>query len=403
MKWKNQIICICLGLILGGAAHLAAGLGQDAGEYVLKRNSYGQGDASYRLLVKGLEEETVPLDISLSERAYTKEEAHRVYESIMEELPQYILGDNISLDQVRSDLNLITSLNQYGVRLKWESGNPEIVDSFGGVKSGKLQSGGCPVCLTVRLTEGKWPEEYTVPILVKPPLTTKQGQVRKAFMEMLSAEDERQNTKETMELPRSFQGKNLSYSRKRESSFLPMAGLGVAAACLLGVKERTDVKKKEAMRKQQIMLDYSEVLARLILFLGAGMSIRTAWDKVSFEYQHMVESGARKPRHIYKEMYEASCQMKSGVSQGKAFVDFGRRCGVQPCIKLGGLLEQNRKNGSKNLRDTLKLEMAEAFEQRKHQARRLGEEAGTRLLLPLFMLLSIVMVMIAVPALMEFG
>jgi len=46
--------------------------------------------------------------------------------------------------------------------------------------------------------------------------------------------------------------------------------------------------------------------------------------------------------------------------------------------------------------------MTDAFEQRKHQARRLGEEAGTKLLLPLFILLSVVMVMIAVPALMEF-
>mgnify|MGYP003379931437 FL=1 len=46
--------------------------------------------------------------------------------------------------------------------------------------------------------------------------------------------------------------------------------------------------------------------------------------------------------------------------------------------------------------------MAEAFEQRKHQARRLGEEAGTKLLLPLFLLLAVVMVMVALPALMEF-
>ena len=50
-------------------------------------------------------------------------------------------------------------------------------------------------------------------------------------------------------------------------------------------------------------------------------------------------------------------------------------------MKLSGLLEQNRKNGSKNLRETLRLEMAEAFEQRKHQARRMGESrdktAGT--------------------------
>ncbi|MFR1059968.1 MAG: hypothetical protein ACLSEY_05695 [Enterocloster sp.] len=66
-------------------------------------------------------------------------------------------------------------------------------------------------------------------------------------------------------------------------------------------------------------------------------------------------------------------------------------------------LEQNRKNGSRNLRERLRLEMAEAFEERKHQARRLGEEAGTKLLVPLFLLLAVVMVMIAVPAWLAFG
>lgn len=42
--------------------------------------------------------------------------------------------------------------------------------------------------------------------------------------------------------------------------------------------------------------------------------------------------------------------------------------------------------------------MEAAFEQRKNLARRLGEEASTKLLLPLFMMLLIVMVMITVPA-----
>lgn len=404
MKWKKQLLCIGVGLTLGGAAYLGGRIETDLSHgYTLKRNSYGQGEKPYRLLVKGLDKDAVPLDLSLSERTYTKEEAHKVYETIRKELPQYILADNSSLNEVRSNLELITSLDQYGVRLKWESSDPELVDSFGEVNNEGLKKQSCPVELTVRMTDGKWPEEYTVPIEVKPPALTKEEQVQKEFAELLLAEDKRQNTEESMKLPLSFQGKELSYSQKRESSFLPLAGLGAAAACLLVIKEKTDTKKKEAMRKQQIMIDYSEVLSRLILFLGAGMSIRTAWDKVSLEYQHMVEDGTKKPRYLYQEMYETSCQIKRGISQGKAFVDFGRRCGVQPCIKLGGLLEQNRKNGSGNLRDTLKLEMAEAFEQRKHQARRLGEEAGTRLLLPLFMLLSIVMVMIAVPALMEFG
>ena len=102
------------------------------------------------------------------------------------------------------------------------------------------------------------------------------------------------------------------------------------------------------------------------------MSIRTAWDKIALEYKMMVEQGRRRKRYVYEEMYETSCQMKGGVPEGKAFEEFGRRCGLQSYMKLGGLLEQNRKNGSKNLRNLLRTEMTDAFEQRKHQARRPG-------------------------------
>lgn len=403
-RWKKQIVCVGLGLVLGGAAQMLARTDTGLTEgYVLARNGYGQGEASYQIYVEGLEEEAVPLDVNLAEQVYTEEEAHNIYTVIMEELPLYILGDNISLQEVRSDLNLITYLDQYGISLRWESEEPELVNSFGEVNSEGLKEEGQQVYMRVRLTEGNWPCEYMVPVTVKPPVFTEQEQRRNEFLKLLAKEDRRQNTTKTMRLPSEFQGKALSYQSGTESTFWPMVGLGVAAAVLLAVKDKEDIRKSEAVRKQQMMLDYSEVLSRLIIFLGAGMSIRTAWDKIAFDQHQMVQEGRRKPRYVYKEMYETSCQMKSGMSVGNALAQFGSRCGLQPYIKLSGLLEQNRKNGSRNLRDTLKLEMAEAFEQRKHQARRLGEEAGTKLLLPLFMMLSVVMIMIAVPALMEFG
>ena len=83
-------------------------------------------------------------------------------------------------------------------------------------------------------------------------------------------------------------------------------------------------------------------------------------------------------------------------------MEFGRRCGLPYYTKFAGFLEQSRKNGAKNLREHLRLEMEEAYEQRKHEAKRLGEEASTKLLLPLFLMLGVVMVMVAVPAMLEF-
>ena len=141
---------------------------------MLKRNGYGQGEAFYQINVEGLKEETVSLDIKLSERIYTKEEAHKAYEAVMENLPRYILGDNESLTEVRTSLNLVTSLNQYGIRLRWESDNPELVDSFGQVNNRGVEESGHEVCLSVRMTDGTWPEEFIIPVMVKPPLLTEE-------------------------------------------------------------------------------------------------------------------------------------------------------------------------------------------------------------------------------------
>ena len=62
------------------------------------------------------------------------------------------------------------------------------------------------------------------------------------------------------------------------------------------------------------------------------------------------------------------------------------------------MLSQNLKKGTKGLAPLLKQEADNAFEERKSLAKRLGEEAGTRMLLPMFLMLAVVLVIIVVPA-----
>ncbi len=51
----------------------------------------------------------------------------------------------------------------------------------------------------------------------------------------------------------------------------------------------------------------------------------------------------------------------------------------------------------------LEIETKEAFEERKNQAKRYGEEAGTKLLIPMIMILLVVMIVIMYPALVNFN
>ena len=90
--------------------------------------------------------------------------------------------------------------------------------------------------------------------------------------------------------------------------------------------------------------------------------------------------------------------MDSGVTESQSYENFGRRCDIQVYIRFGALLSQNLRKGTKGLSQLLKLESMQAFEERKARAKRLGEEAGTKLLLPMFLMLAIVLVIVIVPA-----
>lgn len=396
-----QLLCLGAGLVLG-ALSLWSSSGTPEDGYLLERRGPGQGQQEYSLSVAGLDQGEAELKVVLEERIYTKEEAEAVYDQLQRELPQMILGGNPSLDAVSSDLELLTSADDLGIRLKWQSEDPELVDSFGRVYNRELGQQGEETLLHVRMTDGRYLREMDLKVRILPPKLTPEEREMRQLQEEIQVLEEASRQESWVQLPASLGERSLRYGLKEDTGFWALPTLGLAGAVLLEGREKEEQRRRERKRQEQLLADYSEVLSRLIIFLGAGMSVRSAWNRMAGDYRRGLEQGRWKERYAYEAMYTASCQLASGMPESRVFEEFGRQCGLQPYMKLGGILEQNRKNGSRNLKDTLKLEMADAFEQRKQQARRMGEEAGTKLLLPLFMLLSVVMVMIAVPALMGF-
>ena len=92
-----------------------------------------------------------------------------------------------------------------------------------------------------------------------------------------------------------------------------------------------------------------------------------------------------------------------GMSEEQAYYRLGRRLGIPCYIKIMTLLEQNMKRGGRGLVDMFEQEENIALEERKNLAKRYGEEAGTKLLGPMIVLLLVVMLMIMVPALWSFA
>ena len=152
-------------------------------------------------------------------------------------------------------------------------------------------------------------------------------------------------------------------------------------------------------RKRELLLDYPEIVNKLALYMGAGMTIRNAFMKMGEDYKRQREV---KKRYVYEEILITCYELQGGKSETEAYDHFGKRCQVQTYIKLSALLSQNIRKGSNDLLRMLRQEAGNAFVQRKNLAKKLGEEAGTKLLLPMMMMLCIVMVIIMIPAYFSF-
>lgn len=397
LRRKAQIICILCGFLLFFLAdrYMRGGEEMIEGDFV-KREGYGAYDRNYELFVKGLEEEEIEIEIPVSHREYSDEEIGEVFERSMQYLEENILNGNPSLQEIGSDLSLIGFIKEYGIRVMYSSEDPDLIDAFGTVYNEDLKEG-VDTSLKISLTDRKHKADYIMDLRILPRQYTKEERRRKLFQESLKELDKKTICEEGYPLPKSWEGKALSYRQKSAKDYNILWMLGIFAAVLLYLREFIEAKGRRESRSRQMMIDYPDIVSKLMVFIGAGLSIRSAWENIVADYER---EGVK--RHAYEEMAAALGKLKTGMHEARVYRDFGRSCGLKQYMKLASLLEQNRKTGVANLKTILGMETAGAWEERINMARRAGEEASTKLLLPLFIMLGIVMAMIMIPAMMAF-
>ncbi len=419
---REQLLCIAVtGLML--LLYILFGRGDSGLEegFLLERGSYGEGDREYELFVNGLSEETERISIVLSEREYKKEEFDELCKLLAEELPAIIAPSGESLSGLSSDLYLPKSLPGYeGIRLSWYPEDTELISFEGrlseeGIK--ERHDTGIDVIMEHRELENR----YNYRISLVPKEYTDEELRRLELDKGIAAADEKDKTSSKVRLPSSIGGMSISYSEGRDMTPLMILAMGILFAVLLRLKPVEDEKKRKKQREEALLRDYPDIAARLLLYIGAGLTIKNSWIRICREFEETMDAKDISPGYekqkgylnshsveklsspLMEEMMRTMLDMEKGIPEGQAYTEFGRRCGVRCCQRLASLLEQNRKTGDKNLRALLQYEMEEAFEFRKNRALMAGQEASTKLMLPLFMSFGAVMLIVMAPSLMTLG
>lgn len=386
---KKIIIILVLSILLGGALLISELLGEEDLEIVRNQTGEGSRIEQFQVEIEG-EERKEFLEVEIGEREYESHEIATMLEEVMEKLDEVVLGENESFDYVEKDLNLVNSLEGYPVQIDWELDSYKVMNIYGEIQEEKLTEEGSLVEIRGNITYLDKKVIYIRNVMIYPMrlegMDLMMHQIKQAVMEK-----ERETRKETsFTLPAEVEGRSLNWGQKKELTGLYVMFLGVMLSVFLIYREREEKKKMYLKRQEELIRSYPVMVSKLNMLLGTGMTIRNAWERI-------VDSSDSEAA-VYEEMNKTLVEMRGGISEGEAYERFGKRCELTTYMKLGALLSQNLRKGSKGIADILKVESIQAFENRKSLAKQRGEEAGTKLLMPMMGMLAVVLIMVMVPA-----
>ena len=361
------------------------------------RPAFGE-DLSEKYLVRGLSD-TEEVSVSISGRVPEGNGMEAVFDQEYEALLPVILADNADFSHVETAL-VFQKESARGLRVLYRSSVPELISSYGNVYTEELPEQGADVKIFITLTYAEESREYILPVHIEKKAERELSE--KERLEQLLAEMDRDSLgEESLLLPEAFEDQAIQFEEKETSPYAALALAVLFALCLFLLPgERLKARMKR--RDEELRRSYPNLLSKLGTLISAGMSTYSAWMRVVKDYEDGLKEGRRKPEFAYEEMKITSYEIRSGTAEDQAYAAYGKRCGLHTYIKFGNMLGQNIRQGISGLTEALREEMSKALEERKNEALRLGEVAGTRLLFPMLMMLGVVIVSLIVPAFLSF-
>lgn len=405
-KWDRlfrQIFFLMLVVIsLALLTDIMQKLGQESSPTVqIKRNGYGEGQKEESLSMQVEGEEKQDIEIQVSPKIYSETQLEKEFQKARKELEVQILGKNKDLAHVKEDLEFVTELRDFPFSVSWELSRYDVMDSLGRLNLEKIreedpENQGIEMNITgiLHYEEEMYPCEMDLIVFAG---KERQLSTKERVQELVRILDSTSRQKEYLTLPSSVDGREIFWTKEQESKVIPILMFGMAISILLVGREIQKESSRKKTRKEQMMLDYPEIITEFTMLTGAGMTAKNVWKKIAEDYGITREKTGRK-REAYEEIWITWQEMKSGIPEMECYERFARRCDLIPYMKMGALLSQNLRKGTKGISEMLRMEAVQALEDRKSRARQLGEEAGTKLLIPMLLMLIIVITIVVVPA-----
>ncbi len=394
-KLRLVLLVLLVGSVLTGMLGLKEMLAESLGtEPVLRRGEVGEGEWEAHLMAQ-IGEEKEEVYVNVLERQLTEEELQVLYADCVAELEGIIRTTEDEKGQITTDIILPEAIEGYPFEISWKSSEPSLIGKDGSLEAEYL-AGGEQVCLTASLWYGEESREQE--FLVELGTIAVENTLKRSLQEALWEKEEASRYAESFPLPDMVGEEHVTWTLLQESNSPVFLLLTLAATIGVFVLKDKDLHEQTLERRKSLKISYPIILNKFVLYMGAGMTVRGCFLKIAMDYR----KNSKEMLPAYEEMLYSCHELSAGVSEGLVYERFGKHSGLQEYARFAAMLGQNLKKGNSALLGRLREESDKAMLEDLQFRKKIGEEAETKLLVPMIMMLGIVMLLVMIPAFTAF-
>lgn len=343
-----------------------------------------------------LEEKQEEWTLEVAPRRRTEEEIDTAFsESIRILNAAFGIGDDGKVVWTDS-IALPQRIEETGVEIRWNSTAPEVLSKDGVIQREHLKET-CGVNLQARLSFAEEEREHWFAIEVPPyEEGSREALLYGAKKELQSLEEETAG-EDGFYLPEEIGAVSVGLPEEADTTWAVIVIAVLFLPFALFFTKHQEKEKEKKRRADELLAAYPQVITKLTLYTGAGLSLRGAWERLAAEYRTKAEKTG-KQNAISEEIFILAGELKNGTSEARAYEAFGRRIALKPYMRCASLLVSQLQKGSGGLRKSLEGEVQLAWEMHRERAAKKGEEAQTKLLFPMMGMLFLVMAVVMIPA-----
>ena len=304
---------------------------------IITRNKPGKGEMQYDLTINadGLDK-NYDYTLTVDEEKLTAEDAMNCIYQAENEIDDTFYSKGDSAEHVSENVNMKEKYADGLVNAEWMLSDYDIVGVEGDIDQDKVNQGGNLVTADVELTCENVKELYTFSFVVFPKELSEKESFIKEINKAVKEESKKEGTKSFV-LPKQIDGKKISWSEKKSNVFVQTIFMEILIIVLLVFLKKENEKNEYKKRQDSMRLDYAEIVSKIAILLGAGMSVKQAWNRISARYsdKRLKSKGDIKP--IYEEMLVTSHEIQDGIGERIAYQRFGERTGLNEYHRLSRL------------------------------------------------------------------